>query len=325
MNRAKIFSGIAALVIYMLLILTILFFYNIHQVKAKNYVEKNENRVTVTLVNSEKTVLNRSDKSSSTNKPMPLIVPPIPLKTPKKVERSAKSIPKVAQSIPKPIVPPKVIPKKVIPKKIVKPKPKKRVIAIKKIPKKVVPKKVVPKKKVPKKKVPKKKVPKKVVKKIPKKVIKKVPKKSAKDLFSSVRTKDTKKQPSKNRPKNTNTRTKQPSSSIKHRSSVTDRIKSSHQSGTKSNANRDKGIKNAYIADVKRRMNNWNAAPGHKGKRVSIALTIYNSGKFSYRIIEGSGSIRGSLSQYLNQLKRVGLKRHSKSTPYSIKVSFTVR
>jgi len=345
MNRAKIFSGIAALVIYMLLILTILFFYNIHQVKAKNYVEKNENRVTVTLVNSEKTVLNRSDKSSSTNKPMPLIVPPIPLKTPKKVERSAKSIPKVAQSIPKPIVPPKVIPKKVIPKKIVKPKPKKRVIAIKKIPKKVVPKKVVPKKVVPKKvvpkkvvpkkvvpkkvvpkkKVPKKKVPKKVVKKIPKKVIKKVPKKSAKDLFSSVRTKDTKKQPSKNRPKNTNTRTKQPSSSIKHRSSVTDRIKSSHQSGTKSNANRDKGIKNAYIADVKRRMNNWNAAPGHKGKRVSIALTIYNSGKFSYRIIEGSGSIRGSLSQYLNQLKRVGLKRHSKSTPYSIKVSFTVR
>jgi len=342
MNRGKIFSGIAALVIYMLLILTILFFYNIHQVKAKNYVEKNENRVTVTLVNSEKTVLNRSDKSSNTNKPTPLVVPPIPLKIPKKTSKEApKKVERASKPIPKKIIAPKVIPKKVV-----KVKPKKRVVATKKIPKKAVPKKVIPKKiapkkKVPKKvvkkrpkkvvkKVPKKKIPKKVVKKIPKKKVpkkkvpkKKVPKKSAKDLFSGVKTKDTKKRPSKNRPKSTIV--KQPSSSVKHRSSVADRIKSSHQSGRTSNANRDKGIKNAYIAKVKRHMNNWNAAPGHKGKHVTISLTIYNSGKFSYRIIKGSGSIRGSLSQYLDRLKKIGIGRHSKSTPYSIKVSFTVR
>ena len=183
MNRGKIFSGIAALVIYMLLILTILFFYNIHQVKAKNYVEKNENRVTVTLVNSEKTVLNRSDKSSNTNKPTPLVVPPIPLKIPKKTSKEA---PKKDERASKPI-PKKIIAPKVIPKKIVKAKPKKRVIATKKIPKKAVLKKVV--KKRPKKvvkKVPKKKIPKKVVKKVPKK---KVPKKSAKELFSGVKTK----------------------------------------------------------------------------------------------------------------------------------------
>jgi len=352
MNRGKIFSGIAALVIYMLLILTILFFYNIHQVKAKNYVEKNENRVTVTLVNSEKTVLNRSDKSSNTNKPTPLVVPPIPLKIPKKTSKEA---PKKDERASKPI-PKKIIAPKVIPKKVVKVKPKKRVVATKKIPKKAVPKKVIPKKiapkkKVPKKvvkkrpkkvvkKVPKKKIPKKVVKKSPKKVVKKipkkkvpkkkvpkkkVPKKSAKDLFSGVKTKDTKKRPSKNRPKSTSTRAKRPSSSVKHRSSVADRIKSSHQSGRTSNANRDEGIKNAYIAKVKRHMNNWNAAPGHKGKRVTISLTIYNSGKFSYRITKGSGSIRGSLSQYLDRLKKIGIGRHSKSTPYTIEVSFTVR
>ncbi len=326
MNRGKIFSGVAALFIYMLLIFTVLFFYNIHQVKAKNYVEKNENRVTVTLVNSDKTVLNRSDKTSNNNKPTPLVTPPVPLKTPAKTDRAAKPILKIVKPIPKKVIPQKAVPKKVIitkkiPKKVV---PKK--IAPKKIPKKVV--KKVPKKRIPKKvvkRIPKKKVPKKVVKKIPKKKVpkkkvpkKKVPKKSAKDLFSSVKTKDTKKRPVKSRPK-------QPNSSIKHRSSVADRIKSSHQSGRTSNANRDKGIKNAYIAKVKRHMNNWHAAPAHKGKRVTITLTIYNSGKFSYRIIQGSGSIRGSLSQYLNQLKKIGLGRHSKSTPYSIKVSFIVR
>lgn len=352
MNRGKMFSGIVALLIYMLMILTILFFYNIHQVKAKNYVKKNENRVTVTLVNSDKTVLNRSDKRSNKNKPTPLVTPPIPLKTPQKIvpkkKVASKKVQKVSKPIHKKIIPRKVvIPKKVKPKKVVKPKPKKRVVVTKKIPKKTVPKKIAPKKRVPKKvvkKLPKKKIPKKVVKKIPKKKVpkkvvkkapkkkvpkkvvpkKKVPKKSAKDLFSSVKTKNVKKHPIKKAPRHTRSTAKRPSS-IKHRSSVADRIKASQQSGRPSNANRDKGIKNAYIAKVKRHMNNWNAAAAHKGKRVTIALTIYNSGKFSYRIIQGSGSIRGSLSQYLNQLKKIGLGRHSKSTPYSIKVSFTVR
>ncbi len=358
MNRGKIFSGIAALTIYILLILSVLFFYNIHQVKAKNYVEKNENRVTVTLVNSDKTVFNRSDKSSNKNKPTPMVVPPVPLKSSKSEEHKAKKAPpKVSKPIPKVSVPKqhkhitkkvvkpkakkrvtepkkrpkkKVVPKKIapkkVPKKVVKKTPKKKEPkkVVKKVPKKKVPKKKEPKKKVPKKKVPKKKVPK---KKVPKKVVpkKKTPKKSAKDLFSSVRTKDTKKSTVNKRPKSTTKRPKQPSSSIKHRSSVADRIKSSHQSGRTSNANRDKGIKNAYIAKVKRHMNNWNAAPAYKGKHVTIALTIYNSGKFSYRIIQGSGNIRGSLSQYLDRLKRIGLGRHNKSTPYSIKVSFTVR
>ena len=214
---------------------------------------------------------------------------------------------------------------------MIKPKAKK-VVLKKKIPKKKVPKKKIPKKKIPVKKVPKKKVPKKKipvkkvpVKKVPKKKVpkKKIPKKSAKDLFASVKTKDIKKRPVKKRP--VRTRPKQPSSSIKHHSSVADRIKSSHQSGRTSNANRDKGVENAYIAKVKRYMNNWNAASGDIGKRVTISLTIYNSGKFSYRILQGSGSMRGSLSQYLDRLKKIGLGRHSKSSPYSIKVSFTVR
>ena len=374
MNSGKLVSGIAALAIYLSLIFLVLYFYNIHQTKAKNYVEKNSDRVTVTLVNSDKTVFNKSAKVSTPKKPVPVVMPPVvkktqPRKAPPKKKVPKKYVPKKhvpKKHVPKKHVPKKIVPKKVIPKKITRPKkivpkkkvpkkvipkkiapkkkvpkkvmPKKKVpkkvvpkkkVPKKKVPKKKVPKKVVPKKKVPKKVVPKKKVPKKVVpkkkvpkKKVPKKVVpkKKVPKKTAKDLFSSVKTKDVKKRPVKRTPKRP---VKRPSS-IKHNSSVTDRIKATHQSGRTSNANRESGIKNAYIAKVKQRMNNWNAI-GAKGQWVTVNLTIFNSGKFRYTASGVSGAMKNSLKQYMNTLNRMGLGRHKKSTPYSIQVRFRVR
>jgi len=344
MNKGKLFSGLAALGIYLGLIFLVLYFYNIHKTKAKNYVEKNSNRVTVTLVNSDKTVFNKSSKISTPTKPKPIIIPPVHIKRPtSKKHVPPKIIPKKTRPkkhVPKKVVPKKVIPKKVIPKKHVPKKvvPKKVIpkkpIPKKHVPKKVVPKKVVPKKPIPKKHVPKKVVPKKVIPKkpIPKKHVPKkvVPKKTAKDLFSTVKTKDVTKRPVKREPKHVK---KQPvvvpksPSSIKHNSRMSDRIKNTHQSGRVSNANRDKGIQNAYVAKVKRHMNNWNAGSAHKGKHVSLALTIYSSGKFSYRILSGGDTdMKRSLSQFLDRLNRMGqLGRHSKSSPYSIRVDFTVR
>ena len=112
MFKSKTASGIIAVAIYFLLIYSILLFYNVHKRKAKNYVEKNSNRVTVTLVNSDKRLLNRSSKVSTPNRPVPKI----------------KSIPKqVVVTPPKRVVPKKHLPKKEIPKK--------------KIPKKKIPKK----------------------------------------------------------------------------------------------------------------------------------------------------------------------------------------
>ena len=358
MNRGKVVSGFVALGIYLGLIFLVLYFYNIHKTKAKNYVEKNSDRVTVTLVNSDKTVFNKSAKKSNHAKPVPLV--PIPLKRPKSTPKKhipkkhtiKKHIPKKVirpkhtpkRVIPKKVVPPKRVPKKSIPKKVVKPKPipkkhiPKKVIPPKKVPpKKRPPKKVVPPKKVPPKKRPPKKVvpPKKVPpkKKPPKKVVppKKVPpKKSAKDLFSSVKTKDVSKRPVKREPKPVKHRpvvTPQEPSRVKHNSSISDRIKNTHQSGRVSNVNRDRGVQNAYVAKVKRHMNNWNAGSAHKGKRVSLSLTIYSSGKFKYRILSGGDmDMKNSLSQFLDRLNRMGqLGRHSKSSPYSIRVDFTVR
>ncbi len=331
MNKGKLFSGLAALGIYLGLIFLVLYFYNIHKTKAKNYVEKNSNRVTVTLVNSDKTVFNKSSKVSTRHKPTPVIVPPVHIKRPKHIHKKHR----LKRVVPKKVIPKKHVPKKHIPKKVVPQKhiPKKhvpkKVTPKKHVPKKTIPKKVIPKKHVPKKPIPKKHVPKKVVPKkpIPKKT---VPKKTAKDLFSSVKTKDVSKRPVKREPKPVKRPVVIPPkapSSIKHNSRISDRIKNTHQSGRVSNANRDKGIQNAYIAKVKRHMNNWNAGSAYKGKQVSLSLTIYSSGKFSYRILSGGDmDMKRSLSQFLDRLNKMGqLGRHSKSSPYSIKVNFTVR
>ena len=322
MNRGKALSGFAALAIYLGLIFLVLFFYNIHRTETKNYVEKNSNRVTVTLVNSDKTVFNKSAKVSTPKKPTPIVVPPILLKRPKHVAK---------KHIPKKIVPKRIRPKKVKPKKKLPPK---RVIKPKKAPPKKAPPKKAPPKKAPPKKVPPKKVPPKKVppKKVPPKKVpvkKKPPKKSAKDLFSSVKTKDVSRRPVKREPRPVKrpVRPVKTPSAIKHNSSISDRIKNTHQSGRTSNANRDRGIQNAYIAKVKRHMNNWNAGSMHKGKRVSLSLTISSSGKFSYRILNGGDAVmKRSLSEFLDRLNRMGqLGRHSKSSPYSIRVNFTVR
>ena len=276
MNRGKVVSGFVALGIYLGLIFLVLYFYNIHETKAQKFAENPSDRVTVTLVNSDKTVFNKSSKTSNNIKPIPL----------------------APMLIKKPHTPPK--------KHVIKKVP----------PKKHVIKKVPPKKHVIKKVPPKKHV----IKKVP-------PKKSAKDLFSNIKTRDVK-HPVRREPKHPVRQpvVSRPQSHVKHNSSISDRIKSTHQSGRVSNANRDSGIKNAYIAKVKRHLNNWNAGSAHKGKRVSLSLTIYNSGKFSYQILGGGDSnMRSSLSQFLKQLNRMGLGRHSKSSPYSIKVTFTAR
>ncbi len=339
MNQGKVVSGFVALGIYLGLIFLVLYFYNIHQTKLKKFAEKPLDRVTVTLVNSDKTVFNKSSTKSNHIKPSLPIVP-IPLKqVHKPVSKrhivKQKSTPKrhrVKKHIPKKVVKPKAIvkkhrAKKHIPKKVVKPKASVKKHRVKKhIPKKVVKPKAIVKKHRVKKDIPKKVVkPKAIVKKHT--VKKNIPKKSAKELFSSIKTKDVTKQPSKRRPKPLKHQVVKLPSRVKHNSSIADRIKNTHQSGRVSNANRDKGVKNGYISKVKRHMNNWNANPAYKGKRVSLALTIYSSGKFSYRILSGGdGNMRKSLSRFLDRLNKMGqLGRHSKSKPYSIRVNFIVR
>ncbi|NEW61299.1 hypothetical protein GSY74_08385 [Sulfurovum sp. bin170] len=328
MFNSKTVSGIAAVAIYFLLIYSILLFYNVHKQKAKNYVEKNSDRVTVTLVNSDRTILNRSSKVSTPNRPVPKI-----------------------ESMPIPsIVPPP--PKRVIPKK---PVPKKET------PKKEVPKKELPKKEVPKKRVVEVKEPIKDTKaeervarikkirednerakqaqlrkdRVAKERAKEVRIKKDREAKESARVARIKKdKEAKERSKNlfssvdtqTPSRTAPKESSVRHTSSATDRIRNTHQSGAVSNRNRERGVENAYIAKVQRRLNNWHAQSNYKGQSAKIKLVIKSSGHFRFTILNSSsGSLSSGLKDFLNQLNSMGLGRHDKSTPYNINVTFRAK
>jgi type IV secretory pathway VirB10-like protein len=98
----KLISGIVAIGIYFAFIFLILLYYNVHKQKAKNYVEENSNRVTVTLVNSDKTVFNKRSKINIPKKPVPKhqtenkahhAITPIPVPIPKrdKIKSNAPS------------------------------------------------------------------------------------------------------------------------------------------------------------------------------------------------------------------------------------------
>ena len=95
MFKSKTASGVVAVAIYLLLIYSMLLFYNVHKQKAKNYVEKNSNRVTVTLVNSDMTILNKSSKVSTPNRPVPKVKShPKPIPVPLRRDIPKKTIQK---------------------------------------------------------------------------------------------------------------------------------------------------------------------------------------------------------------------------------------
>lgn len=450
-NGKKIISGIAAVLIYFLLIYIVLLNYNRHEEKAKNYVDKNSNRVTVTLVNSDKTLINKSTKENNTKKPLPqsnlipAVIPPIiPLKTPIKLKTPTKI--KVKEPI-KRVRPPKpniklrdrakkekerVRQVQIKKDKVAKERSRQAQIKKNKMVKERARQAQVKKDKANKERAKKARIKEAQVKKdkavvkerarqawikkdkaakervkqaqIKKdKAVKKerarqawikkdkaAKKRAAKkererlarikkekeattraneererasrvkkdraakkererlarikeereatkraerarererqarakkererrqaqrsqDLFSSVNTQQQRREPVRQQ-------------SRVHHTSAADRIKNSHQSGRTSTKNQDSGVKNAYIARVKRHLNNWSAQSNYAGHNATIKLTIRNNGKFRYVITRtSSGSLSSGLREFLAQLNRMGLGRHDKSSAYVITVHF---
>jgi len=420
----KLISGIIAIGIYFVIIFFILMYYNIHKMKAKNYVEKNSNRVTVTLVNSDKTVFNKSSKESNSIKPQI-----IHHNIPKKKHHITPVPPKIKKEPKKSIVPTKkeieakrakerlkrleakrvarVKKEQELKKKkeaqrrarikreqeelkkkkeaqrlarikreqeeLKKKKEAQRLARIKREQEELKKKKEaqrrarikreqeeLKKKKeaqrlarikreqeeLKKKKeaqrrarikreqeeLKKKKEAQRLarIKKEQEELKKKKEaqrrarararaeeerKKRAKNLFSSIHTNNSN---SHSRPKET--------SRVKHTSSIVDRIKNTHQSGRVSNRNRERGVKNAYIAKVEKQLRNWNAQSNYKGHSAKIVLTIMSSGKFRYTIKNSTSmAMTQGLREFLDQLNRIGLGRHTKSTPYVIEVIFRAK
>ncbi len=143
-------------------------------------------------------------------------------------------------------------------------------------------------------------------------------KERSKNLFSSVRTH--------NSPRKEPRIVHSSESRVRHTSRVVDRIRDTHQSGRVSNRNRERGVVNAYIAKVERQLNNWNAQSNYKGQSATIKLTIMSSGHFRYRVRHSSsGELTRGLKRFLDQLNRIGLGQHHKSTPYIIEVTFRAK
>ena len=471
-NGKKIISGIAAVLIYFLLIYIVLLNYNRHEEKAKNYVEENSNRITVTLVNSDNTVINKSSKENNTKKPLPQsnltppnILPIVPLKTPIKVKPPTKIKEPIKRVIaPKPNIKLKDrakkekersrqaqikkdkaakkqakeaqvkkdkalakkrarqawIKKDKAAKKRVKEAQVKKDKALAKkrarqawIKKDKAAKKRVKEAQVKKDKalakerarqawIKKDKAAKKQAKEAQVKKDKALAKKRARqawikkdkaakkekerlariakekeataianqdrarasrvkkeraakkererlariteereatkradrarereqqarakkereqrqsqrsqDLFSSVNTQE----PVRRVPVRTQSR-------VQH-TSASDRIRESHQSGRTSTRNQNSGVKNAYIARVKRHLNNWSTQSNYAGHSATIKLTVRNNGKFRFVITRtSSGSLSAGLKEFLAQLNRMGLGRHDKSSAYVFTVHF---
>jgi len=357
----KLISGIVAISIYLGLIFLILLYYNVHEIKAKNYVEKNSNRVTVTLVNSDKTVFNKSSKVSTPTKPLRVhhhikpkkahishIVPLKPktvytpppkakIKEPKKVhtptkkeievKRVAKAKARRAKERLKRLEIQRV-------DNIKKAKAKKEAERLARISKKKKKKEEAKKEaqrlvqikrdkekkeeaRAKAERIKKEKKKKRLARIKAEEERKKRIKERSHNLFSSVNTSSPKKAPK--------TPPKEPSR-IRHNSSVADRIRNTHQSGRVSNRNRERGVQNAYIAKVQKQLNNWNAQSNYKGQSATIMLTIMSSGRFRYTINRSSsGALSSGLREFLEQLNRIGLGQHNKSTPYKISVTFRAR
>ena len=284
----KVTSGILAIGIYLALLFLILLYYNVHKIKSKNYVEKNANRVTVTLVNSDKTVFNKSSKITIPKKPTPR-------------QHHTK---KIKHHTVAPVVPKKQRVKRIVPSK-----------------KEINRKKIEEAKRVARAKARREKEKKereRLARIKREEERRRRIKERSKNLFSSVRTH--------NSPRKEPRIVHSSESRVRHTSRVVDRIRDTHQSGRVSNRNRERGVVNAYIAKVERQLNNWNAQSNYKGQSATIKLTIMSSGHFRYRVRHSSsGELTRGLKRFLDQLNRIGLGQHHKSTPYIIEVTFRAK
>ncbi len=363
-NLLKILSAIIAILIYFLILLVVLYAYNRHAQKAKHYVEKNSNRVTVTLVNSDVTVLNRSDKE---NKPksikLPHVVTPHPVKsslTPTKpLERH--TLPKKSKTI-----------KQELDKKREEAQKVKEELLAKKRAKEAKARAEAKAKEEAKRRAKEAKAREEAKRRAKEAKAREEAKRRAKEAKAKEeakrRAKEAKaKEEAKKRAKEAKAREEAkrraqeakareerakkkrqeqarreranlfdglklpsatpPKNQVHHRSSAMDRIANTQQHGSPSDKNRDKGVVDAYRAKVEKQLRNWSAQSEYKGHSATIKLIIYRSGDFRYTILRSSSpALTQGLKAFLNRLKRMGgLGRHHAAHPYEFNVTFKAR
>lgn len=91
--------------------------------------------------------------------------------------------------------------------------------------------------------------------------------------------------------------------------------------------NKSNGVVNRYFAKIQSKLRGWPAQSNFAGEKVSVELTVYSSGLFTYRILRRSinPEFNQSLTRYLEQLKQFGFGPHSNPKPYKIVVDFIAK
>jgi protein TonB len=196
-------------------------------------------------------------------------------------------------------------------KSIVKPKPpKKESIQKPKEQKKVIKEKVVKKvKKEPKKKDVNTTAPKKVNK--------------PKSLFANVtssKPKEPKKEPKKVETKPNVVKPNMDLVKVKEKTSAAALVSSS----IKIQESSDRGIENAYLANIEEKLKGWPAQSEYAGEKARVMLNVESSGMFTYKIVSGSSipEFNMGLDAYLKQLQRFGFGSHEGDRAYKLDVEF---
>lgn len=90
---------------------------------------------------------------------------------------------------------------------------------------------------------------------------------------------------------------------------------------------KSRGVENRYFANIQNRLRGWPAQRNFVGEKISVELTVYSSGLFTYKILHRSinPEFNRALQSYLEQLKRIGFGPHSNPKPYHIIVDFIAK
>jgi len=259
MNFNKIISPIIAVGSYLLIVSSVLYYFNYKsQQKPVVYVEKNTNKIEVALASAPKKSSSQPVKKTPSKKS----------DTPKPAKQTSKKVNKV-RNTKSDKTKPKPKPK---PKPKSKPKPK-------------------PKPKPKSKPKPKPKRPKKI---------------NTSSLFGGV--------------KGTIPRTKNQTHSTKKRDTAPQRRSASDiiSNSLKNKTNDAKGIENAYLAKVSRKLKAWPSQVNYAGEEFHVHLTIYRDGTFKYIVERPSNNpeMNEVILNYLKQLQSIGFGPHGGASVY---------
>lgn len=96
------------------------------------------------------------------------------------------------------------------------------------------------------------------------------------------------------------------------------------KSGKKGKRPQSRGIENAYLAKVQKQLYEWPAQSEFAGKKATVFLRIYPSGRFEFRLTKPSGdsNFNQALIDYLKSLQTLGFDPHPGTNAYEIDVDF---